>query len=122
MRSSIDELLDQLQAQWLSAIEFGRPTGQADHVIFRISFGPTIAGMQFSLARLKNGAAEHAMYFNSEAREELKQQIAILIQEVEQPDAVVVPLRERTAARAGKALAPVHQLYAVNDERRHSAG
>ena len=121
MRSSIDELLDQLQAYWLSAIEFGRPTGNADQVIFRISFRPTIGGMQFSLAKLRRGTAEHAMYFVPEAREELKHQIAILIEEFQQPEAVVIPLRERAGARASKALAPVPQLYAVSGEQRHSA-
>lgn len=121
MDASIDELLDQLQAHWLSAVEFGRPGGNADGALFRICYGPTVGGMQFSLAKLQQGAAGHAMYFVPEARDELKQQIAILMDAFEQPDAVDVPPRERAGGRGGKAPGSVHRLYPVSDEWRHSA-
>ena len=121
--ANIDQLLDQLQARWLFAIELGTPSDRGDyHALFRIAFGPTAGGMQFSIATVRNGMVGRAVYFVPRARAQLKQQIAALIEEFEEPDPAVVRLRERLGKRVTNALTPTHYLYPVASQGRgHSA-
>jgi hypothetical protein len=121
--ANIDQLLDQLQARWLFAIELGTPTDRGNyHALFRIAFGPTAIGMQFSIATIRHGMVGRAMYFNPSARLQLKQQIAVLIEDFEEPDPAVVRLRERLGNRETNALTPTHHLYpVVSQGRGHSA-
>ena len=120
--ANIDELLDQLQARWLFAIDMGAADSRGVYKpLFRIAFVATISGMQFLIATLQHTHAAHGVYFAPEARNELKAQIALLIETFEAQDSVA-RARERSDPRVGSTESVVHHLYPiVSEERRHSA-
>jgi hypothetical protein len=93
---SVDTLLDQLESETVSFIEYGDPRHPGMYLShIRVRYLMTPAGMQFAIKELHLGMEGSGDYFHPSLRDDLKAELIKRLVRYHRPNPLVQALRER---------------------------